>query len=49
VLTGILADGQSAYIKLRGTLRHKTTDILFLYKLAFSKISLLKPLGSNFL
>ena len=46
---GILADGQNAFIKLRGTIRNKTTDLLYLYRLIFNKISLVKPAYSNFL
>lgn len=46
---GMLAEGQNAIIKLRGTIRNKTTDLLYLYRLIFNKISLVKPTFSNFL
>jgi hypothetical protein len=45
----VLADGQNTVIKLRGTIRNKTTDFLYLYRLIFNKISLIKPAFSNFL
>jgi hypothetical protein len=48
-INGVLADGQNAIIKLRGTIRNKTTDFLYLYRLIFTKISLIKPSFSNFL
>jgi len=47
--SGILGNGQNALLKIRGTMRNKTIDFLFLFKLVFSKITLIKPPFSNFL
>lgn len=47
--SGVLGNGQNALLKVRGTMRHKTIDFLFLFKLIFSKITLVKPAFSNFL
>lgn len=47
VLTGILADGQTAILKLCGSFRHKTFEYLYMLKLVFSKVSLTKTFGSN--
>lgn len=47
-MTGVLANGQSAMIKLCGAFKHKTFEFLFLLKLMFNgKISIVKTLGSN--
>lgn len=47
-MTGILGNGQTAIIKLCGTFKHKTFELLFLLKLIFKgKVSLCKPIGSN--
>jgi hypothetical protein len=48
MITGLLADGQSAVFKLVGSFRQKTSEYLFLLKLAFNgRVSLVKPVGSN--
>lgn len=49
ITSRMLGNGQNAMIKIRGTMRHKTIDYLFLFKLVFSKITLIKPAFSNFL
>jgi hypothetical protein len=47
-MTGILADGQSAIIKLCGAFKHRTFELIFMLRLVFNgKVSLCKNIGSN--
>lgn len=48
LITGILAEGHRAILKLNGCFRQKTSEYIFLLKLAFNdKLTLIKPIGSN--
>jgi hypothetical protein len=48
MMTGILADGQSAVIKLCGTFKHRTFELVFMLRLVFNgKVSLCKHIGAN--
>lgn len=47
VMTGILGGGQTAVIKLCGVVKQKTFELIYILKLIFNKVSIVKPLGSN--
>jgi len=48
LVCGLLGDGQSAVVRLCGTLKHKTFELIFILKIIFGgKVSLCKPIGSN--
>ena len=48
MITGLLAEGQSALLKLNGCFRQKTCEFIFLLKIVFNgKITLVKPYGTN--
>jgi hypothetical protein len=47
LLSGTLADGQCAILRIYSNIRHKTNEFLFLLRTMFYKITVLKPLTSN--
>ena len=47
VITGTLADGQHAAIKIGGTFTQRTIEYMFLLKLAFNRVYFYKWIGSN--
>lgn len=47
VMMSILGDGQHAILKFRGTYTHKTSEYLFMLKLAFNKVHMAKHILSN--
>ena len=48
MITGLLAEGQTAVIKLNGCFRQKTSEFIFLLKLSFNgKFTIVKPYGAN--
>lgn len=47
VLLNTLADGQHAIIRVKGTFTHKTSEYIFLLKMAFLRVNFQKNIISN--
>lgn len=47
VALSVLADGQSAIIRVRGTFTQKTSEMIYLLKLCFQRINFVKNIFSN--
>jgi hypothetical protein len=46
-MMSILGDGQHGILRIRGTYTHKTSEYIFLLKLAFNRVYLVKNILSN--
>lgn len=49
LLSGTLADGQCAILRIYSNIKHKTNEFLFLLRTMFTRIIILKPLTSSLL
>ena len=47
MISGTLADGQNAIIKIYSNIRHKTNEFIFMLRTMFYRLTVVKPLLSS--